>query len=182
MALKIRLSRGGRKKRPFYSIVVADSRKPRDGRFIEKIGTYNPLLPKEEGNRVTLDGERATYWLGQGAKPSDRVAIFLGKAGLADMPAQRNNPQKAKPKAAAVQREDDRKAKAEARAEAAKEAATAPAPEETPAEPAEETQTEEATTEATTEAPAATDAPVEEAAETPAETPAETAEEEKPAA
>ena len=89
MALKIRLARGGRKSRPFYRIVVADSRMPRDGRYIEKVGTYNPLLNDQDENRVTLVKERIEYWLGQGAKPSERVAIFLGKAGLAEfLPSQ----------------------------------------------------------------------------------------------
>ncbi len=94
MALKIRLSRGGRKSRPFYRIVVADSRMPRDGRYIERLGTYNPLLNDQDENRVTLVKERIEYWLSQGAKPSERVAIFLGKAGLTEMPAQTNRPQK----------------------------------------------------------------------------------------
>ena len=102
MALAIRLSRQGRKKRPHYAVVVADSRKPRDGRFIEKLGTYNPLLNKDDEGRVKLNSERVTYWLEQGAQPSHRVAVFLGKAGLAEMPEQRNNPEKAKPKAAAT--------------------------------------------------------------------------------
>lgn len=150
MALKLRLSRGGRKKRPFYTIVVADSRSPRDGRFIEKLGTYNPLLAKDDENRVTLNTERVKYWLGEGAQPSDRVALFLGKAGLTDMPAQRNNPQKAKPKAKAQEllreKEEKAKAKAEAEAEAAAAAAQTPAEEEAPAaeSPAEEAPAAEA--------------------------------------
>lgn len=82
MSLKIRLSRGGAKKRPFYRIVIADSRMPRDGRFIEKIGTYNPLLPQEAGNRVVINEERAKYWLGVGAQLSDRVQVFFHRAGL----------------------------------------------------------------------------------------------------
>ncbi|MEE3059351.1 MAG: 30S ribosomal protein S16, partial [Pseudomonadota bacterium] len=96
MALKIRMSRGGAKKRPFYRIVVADSRMPRDGRYIEKLGTYNPLLPKDHGDRLTLDLERAKHWISQGAKPSDRIARFLDDAGLWKREA-RNNPQKGKP-------------------------------------------------------------------------------------
>ena len=96
MALKIRMSRGGSKKRPFYRIVVADSRMPRDGRFIEKIGTYNPLLPKDDATRLTLDLERAKHWLGHGAKPSDRIARFLDDAGLWKR-EERNNPLKGKP-------------------------------------------------------------------------------------
>ncbi len=97
MALSIRLSRGGRKKRPFYRIVVADKRMPRDGRYIEKLGTYNPLLEDDNENRVTLVTERVQYWLGEGAQPSERVAKFLGKAGLIDMPAVPNRPNKAEP-------------------------------------------------------------------------------------
>ncbi len=153
MALKLRLSRGGRKNRPHYSIVVADSRAPRDGRFIEKVGTYNPLLKKDDENRVKLVQERIKHWLSQGAQPTDRVAIFLGKAGLTEMPAQANNPQKAKPKAAAQERERERQEKLEAAKAAEEEAKNAPAEEETPAE------------EATEEAPAAeAEAPAEEAA------------------
>lgn len=157
MALSIRLSRGGRKNRPHYSIVVADSRMPRDGRFIEKLGTYNPLLPKDDERRVTLNGERITYWLGQGAKASFRVGTFIGKAGLAPMPEERKSIQKALPKAKAQERIKEKEEKAVAAAEAAKEAeeaakaeAEAPAeeaPVETPAEekaeaPAEETKAE----------------------------------------
>ena len=100
MALKIRLSRAGAKKRPFYHIVVTDSRNPRDGRFIERLGTYDPMLQKD-AQRVTLKEERIRHWLGVGAKPSDRVARFLGQAEIIAMPAQRNNSQKAKPKAKA---------------------------------------------------------------------------------
>ena len=100
MALKIRLSRAGAKKRPFYRIVVADTRSPRDGRFIERLGTYNPMLPKD-ARRVTLEEDRIRHWIGVGAKPSDRVARFLGQADIIPMPEQRNNPQKAKPKAKA---------------------------------------------------------------------------------
>jgi len=103
MALKIRLARGGAKKRPFYRIVVSDSRAPRDGRFIEKIGTYNPLLAKDRDDRVQLDGERARYWLDRGAKPTDRVAKFLGRAEIIAMP-ERNNPKKGQPKAKAQER------------------------------------------------------------------------------
>ena len=139
MALAIRLSRGGRKNRPHYSIVVADSRKPRDGRFIEKVGTYNPLLEKGDERRVTLNGERITYWLGQGAKASDRVATFIGKAGLAPMPEQKKSVQKAQPKAKAQERlrekeEEAAKAAAEAPAEDAPAEEDAAASEETKAE------------------------------------------------
>ena len=146
MGLKIRLARGGTKKRPFYRIVIADVRSPRDGRFIEKVGTYNPLLGKDNENRVTLVEDRIKHWLGHGATPTDRVARFLGAADIIAMPAQKNNPEKAKPKAKAQERlreqEEAKVAKADAAAAAAEEAkaaAAAPA-EEAPAEdaPAEE--------------------------------------------
>jgi len=136
MALSIRLSRGGRKKRPFYRIVVADKRMPRDGRYIEKLGTYNPLLADDNANRVQLVEDRVKYWLEQGATPSERVAIFLGKAGLIDMPAQPVRPKKSeqseKTKMKVADKEEKLKAKQEAeeaaKAEAA-EAAEAPAEE-----------------------------------------------------
>ena len=137
MSLKIRLARGGSKKRPFYSIVVADSRMPRDGRFIEKIGTYNPLLAKDDEKRVQYNEERAKHWIGVGAKPTDRVARFLSVNGLAEWKAG-NNPKKGEPGAKAKEREEERKEKAEAAKAAAEEAAAAEA--EAPAEeaPAEE--------------------------------------------
>jgi small subunit ribosomal protein S16 len=124
MSVKIRLSRGGSKKRPFYSIVVADIRAPRDGRFIEKIGTFNPLLAKDDENRVILDTDRAKHWLEHGAQPTDRVLRFLDAAGLAKRDA-RSNPNKAKPGKKAQERAAE---KAAAEAEAA-EAAAAPAEE-----------------------------------------------------
>src|SRR5271155_3763106 len=105
MALKIRLARGGAKKRPFYSIVAADSRSPRDGRFIEKLGTYNPMLDRGHAERVTLKAERVTHWLGVGALPTDRVARFLGDAGLIAKPAVRDTPVKSAPKAKAQERQ-----------------------------------------------------------------------------
>ena len=117
--LKIRLSRGGTKKRPFYQIVVADSRNPRDGKFIEKLGHFNPLLPKSKPERLSLESERITHWLKMGAKPTLRVAKFLGAANLAPVPEKRNNPIKALPKKKAQER-----LKA---AQAAKEAPAAPA-------------------------------------------------------
>ncbi len=129
MALKIRLSRQGRKKLPYYAIVVADSRNPRDGRFIEKVGSYNPLLNKTDEKRVVLNTERVQHWLSQGAQATDRVAIFLGKAGLTAMPAQKQSVAKAQPKAKAVERAKERAEKQAAREEAAREAAAAPAPE-----------------------------------------------------
>jgi small subunit ribosomal protein S16 len=96
MAMKIRLARGGSKKRPFYRIVAADSRMPRDGRFIEKLGTYNPLLPKDSEERIKMDLDRVKHWLDQGAQPTDRVSRFLEAAGVLDK-KERNNPQKAEP-------------------------------------------------------------------------------------
>ena len=143
MALAIRLTRGGRKKLPHYSIVVADKRAPRDGRFIEKLGTYNPLKAKDDATRVSINAERVKYWLDQGAQASDRVAVFLGKAGIAPVPAQKNNPQKAQPsektKMRVAEREEKRPKAADA-AKAAEEeakaaaAAAAAAPAEAPAE------------------------------------------------
>jgi small subunit ribosomal protein S16 len=104
MSVKIRLARGGAKKRPFYSIVVADSRTPRDGRFIEKIGTYDPMLARDHPDRVRLKAERAKYWLSVGAQPTDRVARFLGQAELIPMPAWRDTPKKSAPRAKAQER------------------------------------------------------------------------------
>ncbi len=140
MSTKIRLSRAGAKKRPYYRVVVADVRSPRDGKFIERVGSYNPLLPKTDPNRVKIDADRVKYWLDNGARPTDRVARFLGEAEIIPMPAQRNNPQKAKPKA-----------KAQERLKAAEEAAAAPAEE----APAEETPAEEAAAEPAAEEEAA---------------------------
>ena len=124
MAMKIRLARGGSKKRPFYRVVAADSRMPRDGRFIEKLGTYNPLLPKDSEERVKLDMERVQYWLSQGAQPSDRVSRFLEAAGVLEK-KERSNPEKGAPGQKAKDRAEEKAAKA---AEAA-EAAAAPAEE-----------------------------------------------------
>jgi len=107
MSLKIRLARGGAKKRPFYSIVVADARSPRDGRFIEKLGTYNPMLERGHADRVTLKEERLKHWLGVGAQPTERVARFLGDAGIAEKPALRETPLKSTPKAKAQERAKD---------------------------------------------------------------------------
>lgn len=104
MSLKIRLARGGAKKRPFYSIVVADARSPRDGRFIEKIGTYNPMLEKGHAERIVIKEDRAKHWLGVGAQPTDRVARFFGDAGLTGKPAVTETPVKSKPKAKAQER------------------------------------------------------------------------------
>lgn len=151
MALKLRLARGGSKKRPFYSIVVADVRAPRDGRFIEKLGTFNPLLAKDNEQRVVINKERIEHWLSHGAQPTDRVHRFLDEAGILKREA-RNNPKKALPGKKAQERIAEKKAKEEEAAEAAKAAeeeakAAAEAPaEEAPAEeaPAEAPAEEEA--------------------------------------
>src|SRR5260221_6195290 len=132
MSLKIRLTRGGTKKRPFYSIVVADTRSPRDGRFIEKLGTYNPMLDKSDAQRVVLKPERVQHWLKVGALPSDRVQRFLGDAGLAPKPAWRETPKKSAPKAKAQERAKGAEAAATAAAPAPA-AAAAPAGGRTPA-------------------------------------------------
>ncbi len=124
MAVSIRLSRGGSKKRPYYRIVVADARSPRDGSFIEKIGTYNPLLAKDDEKRVTLNAERAKHWLSVGAQPTDRVHRFLDKAGVLER-APRNNPIKGKPGEKALERIEEMEKKAAAAAEAAEAAKAA---------------------------------------------------------
>lgn len=123
MAIKIRLARGGSKKRPFYRIVAADSRMPRDGRFIEKLGLYNPLLPKDSEERVKMDVERVKYWLGEGAQVTDRVSRFLEAAGVVEK-KERSNPKKAEPGKKAKERAEEKAAKA---AEAAEATAEAPA-------------------------------------------------------
>ena len=146
--LKLRLSRGGTKKRPVYKVVVADSRFARDGRFIEKVGFFNPLLPKEKKERVGLEAERIKYWLGQGAQPTTRVARILGENELMPMPANGNNPNKAVPKKERNKKEEDNKEapKAEAPKEEAAPAAEAPKEEAPKAEaaPAAEAPKEEA--------------------------------------
>ena len=160
MAVSIRLSRGGSKKRPYYRIVVADARSPRDGNFIEKIGTYNPLLAKDDEKRVTLNAERAKHWLSVGAQPTDRVARFLDVAGVKERAA-RNNPTKGKPGEKALERIEENEKKAAAAVEAAEaakiaaaeaaeaekaaaaEAAAAPAPEPEPEPVVEEAAPEE---------------------------------------
>ena len=176
MAVKLRLARHGAKKRPYYRIVAADVRAPRDGRFIEQVGAYNPMLPKDSEDRVKLDVEKIQAWLKKGARPTERVARFLGAAGLWEWKAG-NNPNKGKPGEKALERIEERKEKAEARKEreaeakeAAKEAAKA-------AKEAEKAAAEEAKN-----APAEEEAPAEEAApeaaaaeEAPAEAPAEEA-------
>ena len=120
--LKLRLSMGGTKKRPVYKIVVADSRFPRDGRFIEKLGYFNPLLPKDKKDRVGLESERIKYWLSQGAKPTTRVARILGENKLIEMPAPGNNPNKAVPKKDRKKQEGETEKKEEKKADAPKEA------------------------------------------------------------
>lgn len=118
MAVKIRLARGGSKKRPFYSIVAADSRMPRDGRFIEKLGTYNPLLPKDSEDRVKMNLDRVQHWLGEGAQPTDRVSRFLEAAGVIEK-KERANMKKAVPGKKAQERAEEKAAKAAEAAEAA---------------------------------------------------------------
>ena len=138
MAVSIRLSRGGAKKRPYYKIVVADARTGRDGKFIERIGSYNPMLPKDSEERVKLDADRARHWLSVGAQPTDRVARFLDAAGVRERAA-RSNPNKGKPGEKATERAEERAAREAELAEAAAAAeaeANAPAPEPTPADEA----------------------------------------------
>jgi small subunit ribosomal protein S16 len=165
MALKIRLARGGSKKHPFYRIVVAEASSPRDGRFVERLGSYDPMVPKDHENRVSLKDERIKFWMSKGAKPTLRVHKILAAAGLLDAPIIREQPIKAAPGKKRLERENEAKEAAEAPAEEAP-AAEAPAEE----APAAEAPAEEAPAE---EAPAA-EAPAEEApaAEAPAETPA----------
>ena len=130
------MSRGGAKKIPIYKIVIADSRKPRDGRFIEKVGFFNPLLPKDKKERLSLDIDRIKYWLEKGARPSDRIARFLGEANVIPKPAQNNNPIKAKPKKKAQERlaaaEEAKKASEEATKAEAEKSAESPQPETKP--------------------------------------------------
>ena len=147
MAVSIRLSRGGSKKRPYYRIVVADARSPRDGRFIERIGSDNPLLAKDNPERVKIDAERAKHWVSVGAQPTDRVARFLDAAGVMERAA-RNNPAKGVPGQKAKDRAEDRATKAAEAAEAAAAAAAAPAPEPEPEVVAEEAPVEAAAEEA----------------------------------
>ncbi|GMN03591.1 30S ribosomal protein S16 [Erythrobacter sp. MTPC3] len=158
MAVAIRLSRGGAKKRPYYRIVVSDSRSPRDGKYLEQIGTYNPLLAKDDENRVKLDEDRARYWIGVGAKPSDRVLRFFDAAGIMERDA-RNNPNKGKPGEKATERAEEKAEKLKEAEEAkkaaeeeAKAAAAAPAEEETAAEATENEATGSVKTEETAEA------------------------------
>ena len=188
MSMKIRLARGGSKKRPFYRIVAADSRMPRDGRFIEKLGTYNPLLPKDSEDRVKMDMDRIKHWLGHGAQPTDRIARMLEAAGVLPK-TERNNPKKAELGTKAKERLEAKAAKSEeavAEASAEEAAAEAPAEEAAAEAPAEEAAAEAPAEEAAAEAPAEeeeAEAPAEETAvEAPAEeAPAEEAAAEAPA-
>ena len=145
MALKIRLSRGGAKKRPFYHVVVADSRSPRDGRFIERVGTYNPMVPKDHPERIILKDERIKHWMSVGALPSDRVARFLADAGMGEMPVVNEQTKQHLPKAKAQERMQEAEDAAKAAAEAPDEevAAEAPAEEVAAEAPAEEAPAEE---------------------------------------
>ena len=184
MAVAIRLARGGSKKRPYYRVVVADSRNSRDGRFIEKVGTYNPLLAKDSPDRVKLDADRISHWLSVGAQPSDRVLRFLDAAGIKERPA-RNNPKKAEPGEKAKERVEERAKRAADAEAAAAEAAASPAEEAVTEEaPAEAAAEEVVAEEAAAEAPAAEEAPVAEeaAAEAPAAEEAEAPAEEAPVA
>ena len=184
MALSMRLSRGGSKKRPYYKIVVADARAPRDGKFIERIGSYNPQLPKDSAERMIIDAERAKHWLAAGAQPSDRVARFLDIAGVKERKV-KSNPNKGEPGQKAKDRAEDKATKIAEAEEAAAAAAAAPAPEPEPEVVADEAPAAEEAAPvevAAEEAPAAEEAaPVEAAAD---EAPAaeEAAAEEAPAA
>lgn len=184
MSVAIRLSRGGSKKRPYYKVVVSNSRAPRDGKYLEQVGTYNPLLAKDDANRVRLIEDRVNYWLGVGAQPTDRVARMLDKAGIKERAAT-NNPNKAEPGKKAKERAEDKASKAAEAAEAAAAAAAAPVVEEVVEEAAAEAPAAEvAAEEAAVEAPAAAEAAPEAAPEAAAEEApaAEAAAEEAPAA
>lgn len=175
MSIKIRLARHGAKKRPYYRIVIADVRAPRDGRFIDRVGSYNPMLPKDSEDRVKLDVEKVKEWLAKGARPTERVARFLGAAGLWDWKAG-NNPIKGKPGAAALQLIKDKEERAVARKEAEAEAAEAAKEAKAAAEAAAKEAAEAEKAAAKEAKEAAKDAPAEEAA------PAAEAEAEAPAA
>ena len=147
MSLKIRLSRGGAKKRPYYRVVVADSRKPRDGRYIERVGTYNPMVAKDHPERLKLDDERIKYWLGVGARPSDRVARFLGDLGMVDKPPIPEQTKQHLPRAKTLKRQKEAEEKAKKAAESPVEEKT----DETPADDKPEEKTDEAKTDDTPE-------------------------------
>lgn len=163
MAVKLRLARHGAKKRPYYRIVVADVRAPRDGRFIEQVGAYNPMLPKDSEERVKLDVEKIQEWLKKGARPTERVARFLGAAGLWEWKAG-NNPEKGKPGEKALERLEERKDKAEARAAADAEAKEAAAEAKKAADAAAKQAVEDAKNAPAPEAPAEEAPAAEEAA------------------
>ncbi|MBT4769412.1 MAG: 30S ribosomal protein S16, partial [Rhodospirillaceae bacterium] len=129
MALKIRLARGGNKKRPFYRLVIADSRSPRDGRFIEKVGTYNPMVPKDHPERITLKEERIKYWVSVGAKPTDRVAKFLANAGMMEAPSVPEQTKQHLPRPKTLERLKERETAKKAAEDAAAAEAAAPAEE-----------------------------------------------------
>jgi len=156
MALKIRLARGGAKKRPFYRIVVAEASAPRDGRYVERVGTYNPMVPKDHEQRLTLNGERISFWMSKGAQPTERVHKMLASAGLMAAPVLRDQPKKSAPGKKRAEREAAAAEAAAAEAAPAEDAADAPA-EDTPAE------------ETSAEAPAAEAVAEEATADTPAE-------------
>ncbi|MFN5783843.1 MAG: 30S ribosomal protein S16 [Novosphingobium sp.] len=160
MSVSLRLSRGGSKKRPYYKVVVANSRAPRDGKYLEQVGTYNPLLAKDDTNRVRLVEDRVRYWLGVGAQPTDRVARMLDKAGIKERAAT-NNPKKGEPGQKAKDRAEEKAEKAREAEEAAAAAAAAPVVEEVVEAPAAE--------EAAAEEVAAEEAPAAEAGEEQAE-------------
>lgn len=159
MAVALRLSRGGAKKRPYYRVVVSDSRSPRDGKYLEQVGTYNPLLAKDDENRVRLIEDRVRYWLSVGAQPTDRVARMLDKAGIKERAAT-SNPQKGEPGQKAKDRAEERATKVAEAEEAAKAAAEAPAEEAAAETPAVEEAAAEAPAaeETSAEAPAAEEA------------------------
>lgn len=168
MALKIRLARGGAKKRPFYRIVVAEASSPRDGRYVERVGTYNPMVPKDHDQRLIINGERITFWLGKGAKPTERVQKMLASAGLMAAPVLRDQPKKSAPGKKRAEREAEAAEAAAAAAEAAAAEAEAAAAAEAPVEEAaaEDAPAEEApAAEAPAEEAAAEDAPAAEAGE-----------------
>ena len=159
MSLKIRLSRAGAKKRPYYRVVLADARSPRDGRYLERLGSYNPMLPKDSDQRVQLNEDRIRYWLGQGAQPTDRVAKFLGHAKIRPMPEIREQTKKSQPKQKTLDRLAEQEEKAKAAAEAAVEADAA-----AEAEAAATAEAAAAEAEAPTEDTPAEEAPAEDAA------------------
>ena len=167
MAVKLRLARHGAKKRPYYRIVAADVRAPRDGRFIEQVGAYNPMLPKDSEDRVKLDVEKVQAWLKKGARPTERVARFLGAAGLWEW-THGNNPEKGKPGEKALERIEERKEKAEARAAAEAEAKEAAAEAKKAADEAAKAAAEEAKNAPAEEAPAEDAAPEAAAEDAPA--------------